>query len=333
MDIEKRIMFFTAFFLLLWGSVNTFFLLFKYGSSGMFFWFSNLSLFLTAFAILKKNKSFLAALFSILYLTETFLVADNLWRYFFRRNLFNIVEFMYHGGVGLFEFTLSHHHFFTLLAVIYGLFLIEKKEKDNSHWILLFLAAVVIPISFLFSEEENINCVYESCLPFFNFKYYSVIWPLFLYVLTFFIAKGVFRFLERVQPWILKKKRIVRWCYIFCVFIAIIFTIADIKYKKSLPFFTCSDMEDSRIKVKYLYTQEYGISILKFVYSVKNKTSNILICATKIHFKEKIETINEFLEIPPRTKLKLSAFLVYPKVDTFARLSAICYEELFRKKN
>lgn len=324
----KKWFFLGAITFFLWGIINTYFSVVRYGiEQGMYMWFCNLALFAIAYGLWRKDTSWLITWVSFALLTQSFWIIDNLWRIVTKKNLFGMIEFMYQPGYPLDEFLVSHYHYFMIPTMIFAL-LFLKQNRANSRRLSIICGIFVFGISYLFfPQEQNLNCVRESCFPALeNLKgpVYSFIFSLTVMSLGATLAY----FIEKVHRKItLTKKQKSAAVYVFLgiILMSITLSIVDVSYKKTLPKFTClSPFENFKMTISCNYSTEYKDEKMWFVYNVYNKLSKSKICTTKININGNELVMHKDLLIEPHKKYNMVFVLEYPKIDTLAKLSVSC---------
>jgi hypothetical protein len=149
----------------------------KRGNLEGILWFCYLGLFLIGLGILIKNDTILASQLNILAI-PLMVWAIDFFSYFLLggRTIFGITEYMFiQGPIG--EKIISLQHIFTIPLSLYALKLI--KLKNNSTWrvSIVQLIGLYLAVLIFTSPEENINCVYSSCINFLNTNsFYPLIW-------------------------------------------------------------------------------------------------------------------------------------------------------------
>lgn len=313
---------------LLWGVVNTFFGISRYGiEQGMYFWFCNLALFAVAYGLWKKNTSWLIAWLSFAIITQSFWIVDNIWRIATEKNLFGLIEFMYQPGYPLDEFLISHYHFFIIPTIVLAL-LFFKQTKHKTIELTIVYGIVILVLSYLFfPKEQNINCIRESCFPILeNWRgpVYSLIYSLSIILLASIVAF----FIEKIHKKLnFNKKQKVFAVYIFCSIVILSFglIIADISYKMTLPTLNCQNSyEISGVKISCKYTSEYKEQQMLLIYSVENQVAEHKLCTTKIIINGKEEVMHQNIYIEPYKKYSIGFVLPYPKENVKAKLSVSC---------
>lgn len=312
----------------LWGVVNTFFGISRYGiEQGMYFWFCNLALFAVTYGLWKKNTSWLIAWLSFALITQSFWIFDNIWRITTGKNLFGLVEFMYQPGYPLDEFLISHYHFFIIPTIILAL-LFLKGEGYYAKTVAIVNSVLIFGLSyFLFPVDQNLNCVRESC---FNLiKDWKVSFYPFIFTLTIIVVGTVLTHLiERLHKKILFTKNIKRSIvivYSFIIGFGVILVLVDLSYKKTLPSFTCENsFEDSEIRIECRYTEEFKSGEMLLVYTINNKLSKTNVCDSRISISRREWVMHKNIYLEANKKYTLKFILPYPKENVKAKLSAYC---------
>lgn len=325
----KKWFFIGSFVLLMWGIINTWFGISRYGiGQGMYVWFCNLALFAVAYAIWRKNTSWLIAWLSFALLTQTFWIVDNIWRIITGKNLFGLVEFMYQPGYPLDEFLFSHYHYFIIPSILFALLFIKQK-KSHAKIIALIQGMFIFGISyFLFPPEQNLNCIREPCF------IISDKWKGHFYSLTFsltVILLGAIgsHLIERIHKKITftkKHKAIATFIFFVIILISIGLIIVDVNYKRTLPKFICSEgFEDSEIKISCGFSTEFEDEKMWFVYNIENKSPKYLTCTSRLNMDGMEQIMHQSLYLEPLKKYNFGFIIPYPNKDTIAKVSALCH--------
>jgi len=156
----------SGLFLGLWATVNTTVDIYRYGMiQGYYWWFCNLALAGTAYGLFTRSRGWLTGFLSIACFTQVFWIIDNISRTVFGGNLLGIVEFMYQPGLPMTEFLLSHYHYVSIPACLLALCFLPRKPNNSLQLVLIWNPLIFGVSYFAFPASQNINCIYEPCIP------------------------------------------------------------------------------------------------------------------------------------------------------------------------
>lgn len=317
-----------AIIFLLWGIINSFLDISRYGiEKGEFLWFCNISMFVIAYGIIRKDSRWIIGFLPFAFLTQTFWIFENFFRLSTKENLFGLIEFMYQPGFPLDEFIISHYHLFAIPLAVVSLFFL-KTRKGGTTKIIFTCGMVIFFLSYIFSyPDKNINCIKEPCFASLE-KYggfvYSFIFPLVLLSISSVLAYYLQALHNRMR-FGKKKKFFAVFIFSMVVAFAATFTILDVRYKNDLPRFAClGPYESGGIKISCKYTDSFKNGQMWFVYMVESKSSFPKTCTSMIKLNDEMEVLHRNMYIEPNKKYKISYVLSYPKKDTFGRLLINC---------
>lgn len=152
-------------------------------NSDQIYWFCYFSMFLLGIGMLKRDSTLILSQFNILAVGLVFWTIDFTYRATAGVPLWGLTDYFFVGGNLLPKFV-SLQHLYTIPLVLWALGSLKINRKDI--WKISFLQAIVIFImTHLFTDpEQNINCVFKSCLSFFDLSlYYPWAW----FVVTFLL--------------------------------------------------------------------------------------------------------------------------------------------------
>ena len=156
----------------------------------LFWWFCYSALIIVGISIFVKNSSLIISQLNILIIPSLIWAID-----FFSALLLGIPPFgrtaYFFEETRWFVRLVSLQHLFTIPLVLYSLYLIKIKKLFIPVIISLFHITLFYFISIsLTNPEKNINCVFRSCIPYFNFgQFYPIAWfiaYIFIILVTYF---------------------------------------------------------------------------------------------------------------------------------------------------
>ncbi|MEX0920040.1 MAG: hypothetical protein WDZ69_00470 [Candidatus Pacearchaeota archaeon] len=139
-------------------------------------WLSYIILFLVGVGLLIKSSYLVVSQFTIIFIPYLVWSADFFYILFTGNSLFGIADYVFTQRT-LLEQVFSLQHIFLIPVSIFAIYSIKLKRAD--FWI---FSSVQVVLFFFLSRiftnpENNINCVFESCLPFQpEFLPYPLIW-------------------------------------------------------------------------------------------------------------------------------------------------------------
>ena len=292
---------------------------------GGYAWMCNLSLFLIAYGLLKKDQDWLLGFLSYSVLQSAWIV-DNLWRQAKGEPLFGLTEYMYQPGVGMAKFVLSHYHYFMIPAVVVALHWIRKpavyRATRSTYWIGWTIAGTG---RFLFTPERNINCMYNSCFAGGQYRgfWYVAAWCVGVTLGTQFLTRFVWQpWFERLDQSAPARRRALAGLAV-CLTLGLVLTAADVRYRLELPRFFCEDGEFAGGRVTCRYTSEDGPRRMALAYRISNTGEEARRCSAVIVAAEK-ELVGAAVDLPPGGSYNDVFVLDYPERDSVGRLGARC---------
>ncbi|HLC31802.1 MAG TPA: hypothetical protein VJK51_03975 [Candidatus Nanoarchaeia archaeon] len=149
------------------------------------YWFCYLGMFLLGIGLLWRNGDLLVVQFTILAGGLLFWTLDFSYRLLSGNDYLGISSYFFEDG-SLIPKLVTLQHVYTIPVVLYALSIL--KIKGRRLWVLSFLEAVILYfLTFFFtSPEYNVNCVFYSCIRFFDLQlYYPYIWFLLVFLMIF----------------------------------------------------------------------------------------------------------------------------------------------------
>ncbi len=151
--------------------VNT---LFVENPAGIF-WFCYLGLVLIGLGILMRDDFLLAAQINILALPALIWIVDFFYVLFFGQSLLGITDYFF-GDWLLISKLITIQHIFTIPLSVFALWLIGFTRVDAWKLSVAEIGVVYVIVKLFTLPSANINCVYESCIPFIQVEYYTLFW-------------------------------------------------------------------------------------------------------------------------------------------------------------
>jgi len=140
------------------------------------FWYSYIAMFIIAIGLLRKDSFLLSSQLNILFIPYIIWNIDFFYRIIVSKPLFGLTDYFFIQGP-LIGKIVTLQHVFTIPILLYALYRIKVYRKDT--WKLSFIIVTLLYIltRIFTSPELNINCVFESCLPFINMgSLYPLVW-------------------------------------------------------------------------------------------------------------------------------------------------------------
>jgi hypothetical protein len=314
--------------LTVWAVTNTYLDIARYGvDQGFYWWFCNLALMGTAYGLLRKHRGWLIGFLSISCYTQIFWILDNLARVFIGENLFGLVEFMYHPGLPVDEFLLSHYHYVTIPATLWALVHLPAQPSNALKLISIFNPVIFGVSYFFFPKEQNVNCIHEPCFAGtkgWDTPLYSVLFWLAIFVPHLFIGRQLERFFSRrrftPEQVALSNKAAIA-VMVGCVALA----GWDTRYKLSLPQFRCVKGETgSPVEASCRFTLDFEPEVMLLAYKMENRTGEPQVCSSKLIVEGKEIGLDENIALRPNETQYLKTEVPYPSRSVTASLGADC---------
>jgi len=142
-----------------------------YNRFDQIYWFCYFSMFLIGIGLLKRKPSLITSQVNILAVGLIFWTIDFCYVFFNHQSLWGITDYFFTENLWLSRFV-TLQHLYTLPLTIYALSILKIKRKDC--WKLSCIQVVIMfLLTYIFtSVSSNINCLFTSCLSFFDSKYY-----------------------------------------------------------------------------------------------------------------------------------------------------------------
>ncbi|MFW5704942.1 MAG: hypothetical protein ACOCXG_03780 [Nanoarchaeota archaeon] len=150
----------------------------------VFFWFCNHAPLFFSIGFFFKKFDIIKALINVGFLGQIFWTLDFVFKLFFDFYLFGITDYIFEDPNGVLVLIPILVH---VAATNIALFFTYKK-KPTMHVFLLSVIYVIFlyGVSLTYTlEGKNVNCVYENCIGFLNFSFYTYFWPV---LVTFLVV-------------------------------------------------------------------------------------------------------------------------------------------------
>lgn len=301
--------FFIGVFFLIWAALNSWFTVDRYGFElGIYSWFGILALWATALGILFQERALLISFLAVSLITHSFWILDNFAFIVFKKDFFGFGTFLYHPGLPLDEFFLSHYHFFLIPTLAYFSLLFPERidEKKRISFYVLGLNFLFFGLSyFIFSVDSRLY------------------WALFagVIVLNFIIAQTIASHRFEFSYETLNK------AFVGILACGILLTGLDLGFRARQPHLVCEQpYEDGYSKVECRPTTEVADKKMMFRYEVTNKSSQPTSCTVLLS-----ENGGEYLPLQEnlwflaREKIAFSIAREYPANDVKIQFQAKCY--------
>lgn len=314
--------------MLTWAAANTFLSAYRYGiDQGMYWWFCNLAMIGVGAAMVAQHRGWLVGFLAIASFTQTFWIADNIWRVAFGENLLGLVEFMYQPGNPMDEFLISHYHFFIIPTGLLALVFLKKK-RDLPIWAIIATNAGIFGASyFLFPPEQNVNCIHEPCLwslEHWKGPVYSILFSSSVCAGCLFITWLATRALDRLKMNQARKRLAVRAYAVTCV-LALVLTVVDIQHKMRMPFFSCDEVIGAPGQCRF--TLEDSPQKLRLVVRMDNPEREAASCkAVVVHGPDETKLAEGSFALSAGESRDVPFLVPYPVADVRARVIARCVE-------
>ena len=161
-------------------------------------WFSYTALLLIGIGILTKNPYLIASQVNIVFIPYLFWNVDFFYVLFTGNSLFGITDYFFQSRPLLSQIITLQHVFIIPISFL-ALYLMELKRKD--FWKLSVIeVAVFFFIIKILKPTENINCIFENCLPFeIQIIPYEITWFA-AYLLMISITTGIIIYFKKLKP-------------------------------------------------------------------------------------------------------------------------------------
>tara|TARA_Y100000296_G_C5171034_1_gene257284 strand:+ start:100 stop:711 length:612 start_codon:yes stop_codon:yes gene_type:complete len=152
-------------------------------------WFSYTALFLIGIGILTRNSYLIASQINIILIPYIVWNIDFFYILITSESLWGITNYFFTSRPILSQIITLQHLFIIPVSLISLYFI---KLKRNDFWKLSFIEIIIFFLLIkIINPAENINCIFESCLPFqITFMPYTITW--FLSYITIIFLTNIF---------------------------------------------------------------------------------------------------------------------------------------------
>ena len=165
----------------------------KYTETAGILWFSYVSFFLIGIGILTRNSYLIGSQLNIIIIPYIVWNIDFIYVLFTGNSLWGITNYFFTQRP-LIAQVVTAQHIFTIPISLLTIYLIKLKRKDFWKFSFAQITILFFIIRVIGSQEENVNCVFSNCLPFYMpLAIYSVLWFVFygimIFLTTLFLTK------------------------------------------------------------------------------------------------------------------------------------------------
>ena len=169
------------------------------GRPDQVYWFCYISLLIIGAGLLVKNGDIVASQVNILAIGIIFWCIDFFYHLATGTPLWGITDYFFVESRFLVK-AVTLQHVYTLPLTLYALSLLKITRKDIWRISLIQAFLIFIIVSAFTEASSNINCVFSSCISFFDLDpYYPWAW-LILVAAMIFITNAIITRLPFVQP-------------------------------------------------------------------------------------------------------------------------------------
>ncbi len=148
----------------------------RYAETAGILWFSYIAFFLIGLGIITRNSYLIASQINILLISYIFWNIDFFYILITSNSLWGITNYFFSPGP-LLSKIITLQHLFTIPVSLFSIYLIKLKRKDFWKFSLVQITIFFFIIRIIGSMEENVNCVFENCLPLdLSFVPYPLAW-------------------------------------------------------------------------------------------------------------------------------------------------------------
>ena len=159
----------------------------RYAETAGILWFSYIAFFLIGFGIITRNSYLVASQMSIILIPYILWNIDFFYILITSSSLWGITDYFFLPGRPLLTRIITLQHLFTIPVSLFSIYLIKLKRSDFWKFSLAQITIFFFIIRIIGNREENVNCVFENCLPFeIPFVPYAVAWFLAYIIMIFF---------------------------------------------------------------------------------------------------------------------------------------------------
>lgn len=140
------------------------------GNYDQVFWYCYFALVIIGIGLLKKNSFIILSQLNVLVIPSVIWNLDFFYRLLTQQSLFGITDYFFEEGL-LIGKIVSLQHIFTVPICIYLVYKLKVNRKDTWKASIISSFLILLASRILTDRASNINCVYESCLPFIKLGY------------------------------------------------------------------------------------------------------------------------------------------------------------------
>ena len=147
-------------------------------------WFCNHTSLILGLAFIFRSSFWITAQLNIGFFPQLFWSIDFLSKLLFNRFIFGFTDYMFSPYYDKALYILSWNHIFIMPIALVVLYFLNTPRKDAWKGSLLH-SILLIPLSYMFAPDLNLNCMHKSCLFFIpTFTFYKIIWPLIMLIIV-----------------------------------------------------------------------------------------------------------------------------------------------------
>ena len=159
----------------------------RYSETAGILWFSYIAFFLIGLGIITRNSYLIASQINIILIAYIFWNIDFFYILITSNSLWGITNYFFSPRPTLSQL-ITLQHIFTIPVSLFSIYLIKLKRRDFWKFSLAQITIFFFIIRIIGSGEENINCVFENCLPLrIPFVPYPIVWFL-AYIIMIFLT-------------------------------------------------------------------------------------------------------------------------------------------------
>ena len=159
----------------------------KYTETAGILWFSYVAFFLIGFGILTRNSYLIASQLTIILIPYIVWNIDFFYVLITSNSLWGITDYFFSPNPALFRL-ITLQHIFTIPISLFSIYLIKLKRRDFWKFSFAQIITFFFIIRVISTREENVNCVFENCLPFgIQIVPYEVTWFI-SYIIMIFLT-------------------------------------------------------------------------------------------------------------------------------------------------
>jgi len=157
----------------------------RYTETAGILWFSYISFFLIGIGILTRNSYLIGSQLNIIFIPYLVWNIDFLYVLFTGNSLWGITNYFFTQRP-LMTQIVTAQHIFTIPVSLLAIYFIKLKRKDFWKLSVIQVTVLFLIIRIIGSAEENVNCVFSNCLPFYvSPVIYPIFWFLFYGIMIF----------------------------------------------------------------------------------------------------------------------------------------------------